>query len=54
MTHFATGVIAGGVIAAIGVGMLMSDSKTRRRIEKGRKQAMRKTEDLIDGVTDMF
>ena len=54
MRHFASGLLAGGIIAAVGVGMIMSDSKTRRKIERGRRSAMRKTENLIDEVTDMF
>ena len=54
MRHFTSGVIAGGIIAAIGVGMIMSDSKTRRKIARGHRNAMRKTENLIDEVTDMF
>jgi len=54
MNYFATGVIAGSLVAAVSVGLLMSDSRTRRRIARGRRHAIRKTEDLIDGVTDMF
>ena len=51
MNKFATGLLAGGIIGAIGVGMAMTDAKTRRRLKK---QATRKANDLIDNVTDMF
>ena len=54
MGPFTTGMLAGGIIAAVGVGMMMSCSKTRRKIEKGRRRAMRKTEDIVDGITDLF
>ena len=52
MNLFATGVIAGGVIGAIGMGIIMSDTKTRRLVIRGQRRAMSKTEDLINGVTN--
>ena len=54
MNRFASGALVGSVIAAVGIGWLMSDNKTRRRMVKGSKRAMRKTEDLLNGVSDMF
>ena len=54
MNHFASGVLAGGLVAAVGMGLLMSDSKMRRRMMRGHRRAMRKTENLIDGVSDIF
>ena len=54
MGRFATGILAGGIIGAVGMNWLMSDAKTRRRMMRGHRRAMRKTEDLINGVTDIF
>ena len=51
---FASGVVTGGIIAAVGVSILMADGKTRRKMIRSQRQAMRKTEDLINGVSDMF
>jgi len=55
MNRFASGLLTGGmVMAAVGVGWLMSDSRTRRRMVRGSRRAMRKTEDLLSGVSDIF
>ena len=54
MNNFASGLLTGGIIAVIGVGIIMSDSNTRRKIARGQRCAMRKTEDIIDGVTNML
>ena len=54
MQRFATGILAGSIIGAVGMGYLMSDAKTRRRMMRGQRRAMRKTEDLLNGVTDIF
>ena len=54
MNHFTTGIIAGSILAAIGVSMIMSDNKTRRRMKRGHRRAMRKTEDFLNGVSDIF
>lgn len=54
MSRFATGILAGSIIGAVGMTYLMSDNKTRRRMVRGQRRAMRKAEDLIDGVTDIF
>ena len=54
MNRFATGVLAGSILGAIGMNMLMSDGKTRRRMIRGQRSAMRKTEDLLNGVSDIF
>ena len=54
MNRFATGILTGGVLGAIGMSWLMADNKTRRRMVKGHRRAMRKTEDLLNGVSDIF
>ena len=54
MNRFASGILAGSIIGAISMGLLMSDNKTRRRMVRGHRRAMRKTEDLLNGVSDIF
>ena len=48
---FTTGMIAGGILAAIGVGLMMTEPKTRRRAARDSKRAIRKAGDFI---SDMF
>ena len=54
MARFTSGIIAGGIIGAVGMSLLMSDNKTRRRVMRGHRRAMRKADDLISGVSDIF
>lgn len=41
-------------MAAVGVGLMMSDAKTRKRVTKDSRRAMRRAGDFINDVTDMF
>ena len=52
MGRFSTGLITGSVLAAVGVGVLMSDAKTRKRVVKDSRRAVRKAGDFFDGVTE--
>ena len=54
MNRFASGVLTGGLLAAAGISWLMADNKTRRRMVRGHRRAMRKTEDLLNNVSDIF
>lgn len=54
MNRFTTGAVAGGILAAVSVGWLMSDGKTRKRVVRDSKKKLRKAGDFFDGVTDMF
>jgi len=54
MKKFATGLIAGGIIGAVGVVAAMSDRRNRKYIVKNSKKAMKRAEDLVENVTDMF
>lgn len=54
MTRFATGLVAGGIIGAIGLSYAMQDRKVRRNVVRGGRQAMHKAEEILDNVTDMF
>lgn len=48
MNKFATGLIAGGVIGAIGLTCALSDRKTRRKITKSGRHMMNKATDIMD------
>ncbi len=54
MSRFTFGLFAGAVIGATGITWAMSDSKSRRRMMKDGRRAMRKANQMIDNVTDMF
>ena len=51
LNKFATGLITGGVIAAVGLSYMMTEPKTRRKVTRDSKRAIRKAGDLI---SDMF
>ena len=50
MNRFATGMIAGGIVAAIGVSILMSDERSRRRVYKSGRRAMRRAGDMFNDM----
>jgi hypothetical protein len=50
--HFSTGLLAGGILAAVGLTIAMSDDRTRQRLTKGSKAAVSKASEIIDTVTD--
>ena len=54
MTRFATGLIAGGVIGAIGLGYAMQDKRMRRRVMRDGRRAMNKASDVMENITDIF
>jgi len=39
-----TGIIAGGIIGAVGVGLALSDSRTRRKLADATRKAVGKDE----------
>lgn len=52
MKRFATGLLIGGAVTMAGVGYLMQDRRTCRKIvKKGRKMAV-KAEEAIDDIID--
>jgi hypothetical protein len=51
MNKFATGVVTGSIIAAVGLSWMMTEPKTRRRVTRDSKRAIRKAGDFF---TDMF
>lgn len=54
MRKLTAGLIAGGVLGAIGLGYAMTDKRTKRRILRDTKRAMYKANDLIENVSDIF
>ena len=50
MSRFATGMVAGGIVAAIGVSFLLSDERSRRRVCKSSRRAMRKAVDMFNDM----
>lgn len=47
MHKFATGLIAGGILGAVGLGMAMSDKRTRRQMTKDTKKMIDKANDML-------
>ena len=54
LNRFSTGLLTGGIIAAVGIGWAVSDAKTRKRMAKDGKRAMHKAEDFFHNVKDKF
>lgn len=52
MGRFSTGLMAGSILGAIGVGMIMNDTMTRRKMIKNGKKFMYKAEDVLDAMAD--
>ncbi len=52
--HFSSGLLAGGLIAAVGLTLALSDDRTRKRMTKDSKRAVRKAGEFINSVTDKF
>ena len=54
MNKFTSGLIAGGIIGAAGIAIVMSDRKQRKYVIKGGKKAIKRAGHLVENVTDMF
>ncbi len=50
MTKFTTGLIAGGIIGAVGLTYALSDRKTRQKFVHNGKKMIHKAEDVMDMV----
>ena len=50
MTKFTTGLIAGGIIGAIGLTCAMSDRKTRQKLIHNGKKMINKAEDIMEQI----
>ncbi len=54
LRHFSTGLLAGGMLAAVGLTIALSDDRTRKRLTKNSKRAVHRAGDLINTVADKF
>lgn len=58
MTKFTTGLLAGGVMAVVGVSYAMNDKRARRKMMRTSKKMAAKAgrifDDVSDSVEDMF
>ena len=54
MHKFTTGLLAGGLIGVAGAAWAMSDNKTRRRLTRDGRRAMRKANAMFENVHDLF
>jgi len=54
MHRFATGLLAGSIIGAVGLTIAMGDRRTRKRIVREGKRAMHKAGDVIDDIARKF
>ncbi len=52
MKSFTTGLIAGSIAAAAGMGYLLNDKKTQRKIMKTGKKMAYKAENLMGDIAD--
>lgn len=48
MTKFTTGLIAGGILGAVGITCALTDKKTRQKIMQNGKKMIHKAEDTIN------
>jgi len=54
MHKFTTGLIAGGIIGAAGVAWAMSDNKTRRRMAREGRRAVKRANAMVGSVHRLF
>lgn len=52
MNRFTTGLLAGGIVTALGVSYAMNDKRTKRKMIKGSKKMASKAGSMIDDLTD--
>ena len=50
MNRFTTGMIVGSIVGAVGVMMKDTDKKSRRKMLKSSKKAMRKASAIMDDI----
>lgn len=52
MHRFTTGMIAGSVLAAVGIGYMMKDQRACKKIVKKGKKIVSRAENMVDGIVD--
>ena len=54
MNRFAAGLIAGSIVTALGVGMIIFDKDTKDKITSKGRKAVRRAEDAMDSFTENY
>jgi len=54
MGRFAAGFVAGGLLSAVGLTVVVSDRRTRKRIMREGRRMAHRAGDMLDGVTKRF
>ncbi|MDR1639385.1 MAG: hypothetical protein LBT59_06810 [Clostridiales bacterium] len=54
MHKFGAGLITGSLIGIAGLTWALSDTKTRKRMARDGRRAVRKANEVLDNVHDMF
>ena len=54
MNRYLSGLMTGCAVAAVGVGIVMSNNKNRRRVVKTARRAAKKTEGVYHNIKDLF
>jgi len=54
VNKFTSGLIAGGLIGAAGLAMVMGDKRQRRQMMRGGRKMMKKAGHMMENMTDMF
>jgi hypothetical protein len=52
--QFSSGLLAGGLLAAVGLTIAISDDHTRKRLAKSSKRAVQKAGSFINTIADRF
>lgn len=54
MNKFTAGVLAGGVIGAIGLTYAFSDRRARRRVARDSRRMIHRANNILENITDKF
>ncbi|MDR1914940.1 MAG: YtxH domain-containing protein [Clostridiales bacterium] len=54
MRKFTSGLLAGSLIGAAGIALVMSGHRTRKHMARGGKRAMHKANAVLENMQDMF
>ncbi|MCL2337916.1 MAG: hypothetical protein FWC60_10920 [Firmicutes bacterium] len=54
MSKFTTGVMIGGLVGVVAMSYAISDNKTRRRMVKGSRRAIKKANTMADGLAELW
>jgi hypothetical protein len=54
MGKFTSGLLAGGLVGAIGLGYALRDRRFRKKMLKDGRRIVHRCSNMFDNVTDMF